>query len=179
MKSKIVILFYIPILLLTVSCRQSKIEPKVALINSKKIPDQESFDTQIIFTEEGKLKAKLFADTIKVFNEKREKDLSKIHINFFNNAGEKTSSITADKGRIDDRTQDMYAIGNVVAVSDSGITLTTDELVWKNKTKKITTDKFVKIKSNKEIIEGYGFESDQDLNNYTIFNITYITTLEK
>ncbi len=179
MKSKIVILFYIPILLLTVSCRQSKIEPKVALINSKKIPDQESFDTQIIFTEEGKLKAKLFADTIKVFNEKREKDLSKIHINFFNNAGEKTSSITADKGRIDDRTQDMYAIGNVVAVSDSGITLTTDELVWKNKTKKITTDKFVKIKSNKEFIEGYGFESDQDLNNYTIFNITYITTLEK
>ena len=72
----------------------------------------------------------------------------------------------------------MYAIGNVVAVSDSGITLTTDELIWKNKNKKIVTDKFVKIKSDKEIIEGYGFESDQDLQNYTIFNITYVTTLE-
>ena len=46
------------------------------------------------------------------------------------------------------------------------------------KTKKIVTDKFVKIITNDEIIEGYGFESDQDLQNYTIFNITYTTTVE-
>ena len=28
-----------------------------------------------------------------------------------------------------------------------------------------------------EVIEGYGFESDQNLKNYTIFDITYITTV--
>ncbi len=74
--------------------------------------------------------------------------------------------------------QDMYAIDSVVAVSDSGVTLTTDELIWKNKSKKIITDKFVRIVNKEEIIEGYGFESDQNLHNYTIFNITYITTVE-
>ncbi len=165
------------ILLSIISCNEKKIEPQVALINSEELPDQESHDATITFTEEGKLKAILYSDTIKVFSEKREKDLKHLHIDFYED-GKKTSSITSDKGKIDDRTQDMYAIGNVVAVSDSGIILTTDELIWKNKNKKIVTDKFVKIKSDKEIIEGYGFESDQDLQNYTIFNITYVTTLE-
>ena len=75
-------------------------------------------------------------------------------------------------------TQDMYAIDSVVAVSDSGVTLTTDELIWKNKSKKIITDKFVRIVNEEEIIEGYGFESDQNLHNYTIFDITYITTVK-
>ena len=73
----------------------------------------------------------------------------------------------------------MYAIDSVVAVSDSGVTLTTDELIWKNKTKKIVSDKFVRIVSDDEILEGYGFESDQDLQNYTIFDITYITTIDE
>jgi len=41
------------------------------------------------------------------------------------------------------------------------------------------TDKFVKIVSSKEIIEGYGFESDQNLRNYTIFNITYVTNVDQ
>ena len=172
------VLLIIVVLILTfTSCNEKKIKPQVALISSEELPDQESHDATITFTEEGKLKAILYADTIKVFSEKREKDLTGVHIDFYKDE-KKTSSITSDKGKIDDRTQDMYAIGNVVAVSDSGITLTTEELVWKKNNKKIVTDKFVKIKSDKEIIEGYGFESDQDMKNYTIFNITYVTTLE-
>jgi LPS export ABC transporter protein LptC len=176
-KSSCVKLLAVLFFVLLISCNETKVEPKVALISSEDLPDQESHDAKIIFTEEGQLKAILHADTIKVFSEKREKDLSVVHIDFYEGK-KKTSSITSKKGKIDDRTQDMYAIGNVVAVSDSGITLTTDELVWKKRKKKIVTDKFVKIKSDKEIIEGYGFESDQDMKNYTIFNITYVTTLE-
>ncbi len=172
-------IFFILIVFTFTFCNETKVEPKVALISSEKLPDQESHNAKITFTEEGKLKAILFSDTIKVFSEKRETDLKNVKINFFDENEKQTSSITSERGKIDDRTQDMYAIGNVVAVSDSGITLTTDELLWKNKEKKIVTDKFVKIKSDKEIIEGYGFESDQNLKNYTIFNITYVTTLDK
>lgn len=174
---KIKNLIVLIILLSIVACNEKKIEPQVTLVGSEELPDQESHDAKITFTEEGKLKAILYADTIKVYSEKREKDLKKVHIDFYEDE-KKSSSITSDKGKIDDRTEDMYAIGNVVAVSDSGITLTTEELTWKHRKKKIVTDKFVKIKSDKEVIEGYGFESDQDLQNYTIFNITYVTTLE-
>ena len=39
-------------------------------------------------------------------------------------------------------------------------------------------DKFVTINTPGESIEGYGFESDQHLRNYVIYNITYITNLD-
>lgn len=175
---KIVLLFFIYILIFT-SCSEEKLKPKIDIsIKSEELPDQESDNAVISFTEEGKLKALLFADNIKVLSETKEKLLENIKIDFFNEAEEKTSTLTSLHGKIDDATQDMYAIDSVVAVSDSGVTLTTDELIWKNKTKKIVSDKFVRIVSAEEIIEGYGFESDQDLKNYTIFDITYITSIE-
>jgi hypothetical protein len=70
----------------------------------------------------------------------------------------------------------MYAIDSVVAVSDSGVVLKTQELMWRNSDKKIVSDKFVTIVSPKEKISGYGFESDQHLRNYVIKKITIITT---
>jgi LPS export ABC transporter protein LptC len=67
----------------------------------------------------------------------------------------------------------MYAIDNVVAENDSGTVLKTNELMWRNSDQKIITDKFVTITSPKEVIQGYGLESDQQLKNYKIFNVTY------
>ena len=74
----------------------------------------------------------------------------------------------------------MYAIDSVVAINDSSnIKLETDELMWCKKDEKIISDKFVRITSDEEIIEGYGFESDQQIKNYVIRNVTYQTTTQK
>lgn len=175
-------LFLTLILLFTLlsACKEEKLKPKIDIsIASEELPDQESKNAKITFTEEGKLRAILYSDNIKVIGDKDEKLLTNMKIEFFDEAENRSSVLTSLNGKIDDKTQDMYAIDSVVAVSDSGVTLTTDELIWKNKTKKITSDKFVRIVSDEEIIEGYGFESDQNLTNYTIFNITYITSTEE
>jgi len=162
-----------------ISCSSEKLKPKIdESINSEELPDQESSKATITFTEEGKLKAILYSDNIKVLDNQSEKLLENMKIDFFDDNENRTSQLTSLYGRIDDETQDMYAIDSVVAVSDSGVVLTTDELIWKNKTKKIVSDKYVRIVNNEEIIEGYGFESDQNLQNYTIFDITYITSVE-
>jgi hypothetical protein len=74
----------------------------------------------------------------------------------------------------------MFAIDSVVAINDSsGVRLETDELMWRKEHKKIVTDKFVRITTEDEVIEGYGFESDQSLRNYVIYDITYQTTMKK
>lgn len=171
---------FVFLVLIFSACGETKLNPQIDnSLSSDQIPDQESRNATITFTEDGKLKAILYSDVIKVLGDKNEKELEKVKINFYNEQEVQTSSLTSLRGRIDDRTQDMFAIDSVVAVSDSGVTLTTDELIWKNKTKKIVTDKFVRIVSDKEIIEGYGFESDQNLQNYTIFDITYVTSTDK
>ena len=66
----------------------------------------------------------------------------------------------------------MIAMGNVVVVSDSNnTTITTSLLKWNNDTRKLTSDRYVKIISPEQEIEGIGFESDETLKNYTIYKV--------
>ena len=169
--------FFIIAVFILFGCGGKKVKPSVnTSLQAGKLPVQESWDDTVVFSDSGKTRAVLYAGNIKMYNNPPETLLdSSIKINFYNTKGEKTSVLTALRGRVDDATKNLYAIDSVVAVSDSGVTLKTQELMWRNKDQKIVSDKFVTIISPKEKIQGYGFESDQSLINYTIYNITYIT----
>ncbi len=173
--------FYLLIVFVLINgCGEEKLKPKIASsLQTTEIPVQESWDSQILFSENGKLKAILYADHIRSYESKKMKLLDGVKIKFYNEDEKVSSTLTSKHGRINDITKDMFAIDSVVAVSDSGVVLKTEELVWKNRSKKIKTDKFVTIIDKNEKIQGYGFESDQNLNNYTIYNITYIANLNE
>ncbi len=169
--------FFIAAVFILFGCGGKKVKPTVSTsLQTGKLPVQESWDDTVVFSDSGKTRAVLYAGNIKMYNRPPETLLdSSIKIDFYSSAGKKTSVLTALRGRVDDATKNLYAIDSVVAVSDSGVTLKTQELMWRNKDQKIVSDKFVTIISPKEKIQGYGFESDQSLTNYTIYNITYIT----
>lgn len=171
MKNQISILF---IFLFFLSCSDEKIKPLIAteMINGR-IATQESWNSNIYFTENGKLNAVLSSNHLMAYDEDKETLLEGVLIDFYNDEGNKSSKLTSKRGKVDNSTNNMYAIDSVVAVNDSGVTLKTDELMWRNTDRKIVTDRFVTITSPDEEIQGYGFESDQNLNNYIIFNITY------
>ena len=174
-------LFIFLFLILLTNCTGTDVKPKVdSSFVVEELPAQESWDSTIFFTDSGKTIAILYTGHIQIFNNKKETLLDDgVKVEFFNNSGQKTTTLTSKKGRVDEKTNDLYAIDSVVAVNDSGIVVKTDELKWRDKDKKIVSDKFVTIDSPDEHIEGYGFESDQHLRNYVIYNITYITTAKK
>ncbi len=166
-------------LFLFFACSEEKIQPIVEKKNvSGELPSHESWNSKIIFTKEGKIKAVLFTNHLQKYDEKKVTFLNGVKIDFFNKEQKNTSWLTSLHGKVDDITQDMFALDSVVAKNDSGVVLKTKELKWRNSDQKIVTDKFVSITSPKEIIEGYGFESDQQLNNYVIFNVTYSSTFQ-
>jgi LPS export ABC transporter protein LptC len=171
-----VFIFFLPWILLF-SCSNPKVKPSInPSLNVEELPAQESWNAKVFFSDSGRTTAILDAGHLRVFNDARETLMdNNIKVVFFNEAGEKTTTLTAKKGRVNDATKDLYAIDSVVVVSDSGVTIKTEELMWRNSDKKIVSDKFVTIISPKEKIEGYGFESDQHLQNYVIYNITYVT----
>jgi LPS export ABC transporter protein LptC len=145
-------------------------------IQLEKFPAQESWNSKVTFTDSGKTKAVLYAGHIKVFYDTQETLLdTSVKVDFYDEYQVKTSTLTSKRGKVDDATQNLWARDSVVVVSDSGVTITTSELMWRNKDRKIVSDKFVTILSPKEKIQGYGFESDQRLRNYVIYNITYIS----
>ncbi len=169
---------YILFLTITIliGCSSERVKPPIdRTFQDKDIPAQESWNAEVTFSDSGKIRAILYAGHIRMYPDKNETLLdSNIKIDFYDINEIKTTTLTSKRGRVDDITKDLFAIDSVVAQSDS-IIITTEEMMWRNKDRKIVSDKFVTILSPKEKIQGYGFESDQNLKNYVIYNITYIT----
>jgi len=174
---------FLPIILLLslISCTSKDVKPKVdSSFIVEELPAQESWNSTVFFTDSGKTAAILYTGHLQLFNISKETILEDgVKVEFFNSLEMKTTTLTSKRGRVDERTNDLYAIDSVVAVNDSGIVVRTDELKWRNRDQKIVSDKYVTIDSPDEHIEGYGFESDQHLRNYVIYNITYITRANK
>lgn len=160
-------------------CEQ-RIRPSVVDgLTADEMPDQESWDSKIIISNDGVISAIIRAGYIAVFNDKKMTFLENgVHVDFYNEDEEITSVLTSDRGEVDDQTQDLSGYGNVVIVGDDGTILETEEIHWTNATERIHTDIFVKITSPEEIIQGYGLESDAALSNYTIYRVTGQTRVE-
>ena len=77
--------------------------------------------------------------------------------------------LTAKRGHVDDQTRNLEAFDNVVFRSDSGTVVETEYIFWDNAQRKVRGNRFVTITSATERLQGYGFEADQDLRNYTVF----------
>ncbi|MBE2188117.1 MAG: LPS export ABC transporter periplasmic protein LptC [Desulfobulbaceae bacterium] len=147
---------------------------KAAIIHDK--PDQIAYDIEVLFVDSSFTKAILKARKARIYNERYETFLdSGMQVTFFERNSPETSILTADSARIDDRTKNMLARGNVIVVAESkGRRLETQLLEWDNMRQKIYTTEFVTISTPTEIINGYGFESDPNLNEYKINRVSGI-----
>ncbi|MFA6980985.1 MAG: LPS export ABC transporter periplasmic protein LptC [Ignavibacteriaceae bacterium] len=159
-------------------CTTQKVKPKISSeINVTELPTQESWNATITFTDSGKIQAIMKVGHLRMYA-KRQETLIDVyqHVDFYNPLEIKTTTLTSLRGRVDDASKDLYAFENVVARNDSGTQLESEMLMWRNRDQKIVTDKFVTITTPTEKIQGYGFESDQHLQNYKIYKPVYVTT---
>ena len=144
------------------------------------MPDQESWEVNIILTDQGMIRAKIRSGHLEKYNEKEFIMLdSSVTVDFFDSDEKHTSILTSNKAEVDQNSNDMKAIGNVVAVSDSGISLYSNTLVWDSKNEKLRTkDKIMITTLEKDTLYGIGFESDSDLENWKIINPSGVTGRE-
>ncbi len=170
------IVFTLFSLILLLSCSSKRVKPSIdGNLSVEELPSQESWNSVITFSDSGKISAILYAGHLRKYDDKRETFLDQnIKVDFYDQNEVQTTTLTSIRGRVDETTNNLYAMDSVVVSSDS-VTIKTDEMMWRNKDRKIVSDKFVTVISPQEEIQGYGFESDQNLNNYVIYNITYVT----
>ena len=135
-------------------------------------PDQESWDVTIILTNNGIMRAKIQSDHLEKFNDKAFVYLdSNIIIDFFDNKEIHTSLLTSKYAEVNQQSNNMKAEGNVIAVSDSGITLFSEILMWDADKEKLYTNERIMITTlEKDTLYGIGFESNADLENWKILN---------
>ncbi len=140
-------------------------------IKTTRLPDQESWESTILITREGKRVADIWAGYIAVYKKKNQTVLKdSIHVDFYDQNGRHNSVLTAREGIVYNKTNDLLAKGNVIVVSDSGIVLQTEELRWDNRKQKIISDVPVVFTTKTDTLIGDSFISDADLKNYEIRN---------
>lgn len=154
--------------LLFISC-ENKFEPPKTDYKSGEIPDQESWNSTVIFSDSGKIKAILKAGHISQFNNQGLTLIDSGGTVDFYKDGEVVSTLTGKKGKVIEPDKDIEMTDSVTVISKEGNIVKTPKMYWHNRTQRVTSDAYVKIKTAKEEIEGIGFESDQNLKNYTIF----------
>jgi len=134
----------------------------------QEFPDQEIDDFALTETDAGKLLWKLNAQHAAEFSARNQITATVVRVDFFDDAGKRSSVLTANGGEINGRTHDMVARGHVVLETTEGTRLATEELRFLNREQKIVVpdDQLVRVQRANDVLTGYGFESDPDLNHY-------------
>ncbi len=159
------------------SC-ENKFGPPKTDYKTGEIPDQESWNSTVIFSDSGRVKAVLKAGHISVYNSRYYTLVEDgAIVDFYDKNGEVVSTLTGKRGKVLEPSKDIEIYDSVVVVGKKNNTLvTTKRMNWINEKQRVYSDAFVKIKTDREEIEGFGFESDQNLKNYKVFKVTGIIT---
>ena len=137
-------------------------------------PDAESWDAVITLTNKGAKRGVIRSGHLEKYNDNEFILLNQnVDADFFNEEEVFTTNLKSLIAEIDEEEDFLVAIGNVVVVTDSGVTLFTDTLSWDNQKEKVfTSDSVVFITEKKDTLYGIGFESDIELNNWKILQPT-------
>ena len=138
------------------------------------LPDAESWDAVITLTNKGAKRGVIRSGHLEKYNDNEFILLDQnVDADFFNEEEVFTTNLKSLVAEIDEEEDFLVAIGNVVVVTDSGVTLFTDTLSWDNQKEKVfTSDSVIFITENKDTLYGIGFESDIELNNWKILQPT-------
>src|SRR5436190_3703371 len=134
---KICLCIFFSFTILMIACNSDKMEPgKTNLVVSDSIPNQESFNTTVTFSDSGKVKAILVAGRIRVFTKFNYTLIdSGAKVDFYK-SGVYSSTLTGKRGKIYDVTKDVEVYDSVKLVSTEGSVLTTNKLYWVNATQR-------------------------------------------
>ena len=134
------------------------------------LPDAESWNAIITLTNEGSKRAIIKSGHLEKHQQRQYILLDQnVDADFFNEDEVYTSNLKSEIAEIDESKDFLIAMGNVIVVSDSGVTLFTDTLSWDNVDEKVfTDDSVVFITEQNDTLYGIGFKSDIELNNWEI-----------
>ncbi|WP_165784602.1 LPS export ABC transporter periplasmic protein LptC [Solitalea longa] len=157
---------------------------KVDAISAKiaETPVETSKEVEMIYSDSAKVKARMITPVFLQYKTEQPYDeMPKgLKIDFFNPGATKVeSTLTANYGIRKPSERKIEVRNNVVVINQKGEKLNTERLVWDEASRKIFSDKFVKITTTDKIIQGYGLEANEDLSNYKIKQMSGIVYLDQ
>lgn len=133
-------------------------------------PNQEGWVSKAVFTTRGIIEAELYSNHMMRWNNLKLTTFGQgLRVEFYEN-GKHNATMTADSGEVRGNTNNLSAFGNVVIISDSGLTMHTQKIYWDDQKQLVFADGFVTLASAEDTLNGYEFESNKDLSNWKMKN---------
>jgi LPS export ABC transporter protein LptC len=172
-KSPNAIIALVVIALSVISCEKKNV--KYEKIDILTLPSQTAKDFTTTFTDSGKMEL-VFSAPIMERYEKTEDPYSEfksgIKVAFHDGYYQPVASVTSKYAIFHDNKSLWELQDSVVAINEAGEKLETELLFWDQKKELIYTDRFVKITTEDQIVQGYGLESDPRLSKRRIKNLS-------
>ena len=168
-------------LLLFSSCSGRKKELGEAITERDSLPVMDTRGVTTLVSDSGVIRYRVNAEEWKVYDRKSpsywafEKGL---YLEKFDTLFRVDASIKADTAYYYERKKLWELRGNVHIQSQRGDRFDTELMFWDQDKEKIYSDRFIRIEQPERILTGYGFESNQEMTEYQIFNNTGIFTVE-
>jgi lipopolysaccharide export system protein LptC len=141
------------------------------------LPSLTGKDFRTIYTDSGLVQLELFAPLMESYNRNDNPytEFRKgIKVLFHDGHKDPVGSVTAKYAKYTQDKNLWELQDSVVAINEAGEKLETELLYWDEKKGTIFTDRFVKITTEDQIIQGYGLESDTRLTKRKIKNLSAI-----
>ena len=153
-----------------------------AITERDSLPSMKSLGVTTLISDSGITRYKIVTEEWTVFDKKNppywafEKG---VYLEKFDSLFRIDASIKADTAYYYEKKKLWELRRNVNIRNLNGDKFDTDLLFWDEKKEQIYSDKFIRIEQEDKIIEGYGFESNQELTEYQIKNTSGIFTEEE
>lgn len=152
-------------LALLAACEQP---PSAVPVASDVSSNQVTVGMRLKISEDGRVKADLFADTAVTPAGETRSQLTRVRLTFFN-PGKAPSKLTSKTGEYDQETGEMTARGGVVLITpgDKGMrTIRSEELHWDQKADHVWSEKLTTIVENGQtLVSKGGFTSNASFTN--------------
>lgn len=165
------------LLLFTVSCKKEVKEVVDVSFNPDSTFTMRSTDVTSLISDSGITRYRFKTKEWLVYDKATEPNWyfpQGVYIEKFDSLFHVEASIKADTAYNYTKKGLWKAIGNVYVESLDGKKFSTSLLYWDQKEGKIYSDKYVQIEEIDKVITGIGFESNQEMTKYKIFQSTGI-----
>lgn len=165
------VILAVVMLFLSASCSKGKEPVSAAITNRDSVPVMVTRDVATYISDSGVVRYKIIADEWQVFDRLAPSMWTfeqGVYLEKFNNDLSIEATIVADTAYYYDKEELWELRGNVHIENEQDEQFDTQLLFWNQKTKRVYSDLFIRIRQQKRIITGTGFTSNQDFTRYTI-----------
>lgn len=135
-------------------------------VNPSEKPNQEGWNSKAILTTDGVVSAEIDYVHMMRWDKRQLTTFRDGVIMDFYEDGKHSGRLTADSGAIYTSTKNVVAVGRVVIVSDSGLSMRTEKVEWNEQKQRLFAEGRVMLTTQEDTLYGVEFESDRSLANW-------------